>query len=86
MSQIKKTQTPYYSETILSDTGSVITVVVVPLRGTPTYLLYILLEIVSAVISWVSNHNFENSSFILEVLFLLFTAPVFHDTYLRETK
>ena len=51
MSQIKKTQTPYYSETILSDTGSVITVVVVPLRGTPTYLLYILLEIVSAVIS-----------------------------------
>ena len=52
MSQIKKTQTPYYSETILSDTGSVITVVFVPLRGTPTYLLYILLEIVSAVISW----------------------------------
>ena len=64
MSQIKKTQAPYYSETILSDTGSVIAVVVVPLRGTPTYLLYIvplrgtptyllyiLLEIVSAVIS-----------------------------------
>ena len=29
---------------------------------------------------------FQNSSFILAVLFLLFTAPLFHNIYVRETK
>lgn len=50
MSQIKKMKDAYYPETSLCDTGSVIIIVFIQLRGIPTYLLYISLKIVSAVV------------------------------------
>ena len=40
---------------IFTDTGSLIIINTVQLRGTPAYLLQFLLEIVSAVVRWVSQ-------------------------------
>lgn len=74
------------SKTSLSDTGSVIIIVFVQLRGTTTYLLYISLEIASTVVTWTLKHDFQNSSFILAVLFSFFTATVFHDTYIGKPR
>ena len=84
-----KMQDAYYLETILNDTGSVIIIANDQLRNITSYLLSFLLEIVSVAVRWVSKtgyHNFKNSSLILAVLFLLFTASVFHDIYVRESK
>ena len=84
-----KMQDAYYLETSLKGSGSVIIIANDQLRSTTTCLLSFLLEIVCVAVRSVSKtayHNFENSSFILAVLFLLFTAPVFHDIYLRESK
>ena len=82
-------QDVYYLETSIKGTGSVIIINNDQLRSTTTYLLFFLLEIVIVAVRLVSKtgyHNFENSSFVLAVLFLLFTAPVFHDIYVRESK
>ena len=82
-------QDAYYLETSLKGTGSLIIIANGQLRSTNTYLLSFLLEIVSVAARWVSKtgyHNFESSSFVLAVLFLLFTVPVFHDIYVRESK
>ena len=84
-----KMQDAYYLETNLKGTGSLIIIANGQLRSTTTYLLSFLLEIVSVAVRWVSKtgyHNFENSSFVLAVLFLLFTVPVFNDIYVRESK
>ena len=84
-----KMQDAYYLETILKGTGSVIIIANDQLRNTTSYSLSFLLEIVSVAVRWVSKagyYNFKNSSLILAVLFLLFTAPVFHDIYVRESK
>ena len=83
-----KMQDAYYLETILKGIGSVIIIANDQLRNTTSYLLSFLLEIVSVAVRWISKsgyYNFKNSSLIL-VLFLLFTAPVFHDIYVRESK
>ena len=82
-------QSAYYLKTILKGTGSVIIIANDQLRNTNSYLLSFLLEIVSVAVRWVSKtgyYNFKNSSLILVVLFLLFTALVFHDIYVRESK
>ena len=84
-----KMQDAYYLKTSLKDTGSVIIIANDQLRSTTTYLLSFLLEIVSVAVRGVSKtgyHNFEKSSFVLAVLLLLFTAPIFHDIYVRESK
>ena len=84
-----KMQDAYYLETSLKGTGSVIINANDQLRNTTTYLLSFLIEIVSVAVRWVSKtgyHDFENSSFVLAVLLLLFTAPDFHDIYVRESK
>ena len=84
-----KMQDAYYLETILKGTGSVIIIANDQLRNTNSYLLSFLLEIVSVAVRWVSKtgyYNFKNSSLILAVLFLLLTAPVFHDIYVQEFK
>ena len=84
-----KMEDAYYLEIILNGTGSVIIITNDQLRNTTSYLLSFVLEILSAAVRWVSKtgyYNFKNRSFILAVLFLLFTAPVFHDIYVRESK
>ena len=84
-----KMQDAYYLQTIPKETGSVIIIANDQLRNTASYLLSFLLETVSVAVRWVSKtgyYNFKNSSLILAVLFLLFTAPVFHDIYVRESK
>ena len=84
-----KMQDAYYLEKVLKGTGSVIIIANDQLRNTTSYLLSFLLEIVSVAVRWVSKtgyYNFKNSSFILSVLFLLFTAPVFRDIYVRDSK
>ena len=40
----------YYSETSLCDTGSVVIIVTVQLRDTPTDLMHLLLETLSTVV------------------------------------
>ena len=80
-----KMQDAHYLETILKSTGSVITIADDQLRNTTSYLVSFL----SVAIRWASKtgyYNFKNSSLILAVLFLLFTAPVFDDIYVRESK
>ena len=54
-----------------------ITPVIDQLRETLTYLLYLLLEIVSVAVRWALNYNFKNSSYILAGLFLLVSVPFF---------
>ena len=59
------------------------------LRNTTLYLPSFSLEIVRVAVRWISKigyHNFKNSFLILALLFLLFTVPVFHAIYLRESK
>ena len=68
----EKMEDAYYLETSLKGTGWVIIIPNDQLRDTSAYLLFFLLEIVSAAVRWVSKtgyHNFKNSSFILAVLF-----------------
>ena len=82
-------QDAYYLETILKGTDAVIIIVNDQLRNTTSSLLSFLLEIVSVAVRLESKtryYNFKNSSFILAVLFLFFTAPVFHDIHVRESK
>ena len=84
-----KIQDAYYLETILKSTGSVIITANDQLRNTTSYLLSFLLEIVSVAVRFVSRtgyYTFKNSSLILAVLFILFTAPVLHDRYVQESK
>ena len=84
-----KIQDAYYLQTSRKVTGSVMIIANDQLRSTTTYLLSFLLEIVSVAVRWVSKtgyQNFENSFLVLAVLFLLFTAPVFYDIYVRESK
>ena len=84
-----KMQDAYYLETILKGTGSVIIIANDQLRNTTSYLLSFLLEIVSVAVRFVSRtgyYTFKNSSLILAVLFILFTAPVLHDRYVQESK
>ena len=79
----------YYLETILKGTDSVIIIANDQLRNTTSYLLSFLLEIVSVAVRLESKtgyYNFKNSSFILAVLFLFFTVPIFHDIHVRESK
>ena len=61
----------------LSESGSVIIIVIIQLRDIHAYLLSFLLKIASITVRWVPYCNFKNSSFILTALFLLFTASVF---------
>ena len=73
----------------LKGTGSVIITANDQLSNATSYLLSFSIEIVSIAVRWVSKtgyHNFKNSSFVLAVLLLLFTAPVFNDIYVREAK
>ena len=82
-------QDAHYLKTSLKGPGSVIIIANDQLRNTISYLLSFLIEIVSVAIRWVSKtvyDNYKNSSLILAVLFLLFTASVFYDIYERESK
>ena len=78
---------PYYLETIQKGTGSVTIIANDQLSNTTSYLLSYLLEIVSVAVRWVLKtgyHNFKSSSFILAVLFLLFTVQFIGSTRFRR--
>ena len=85
----KKMQDAYYLETILNGTSLEIIISNDQLENTTSYLVSFVLKILSVAVRWVSKtgyYNFKNSSFILSVLFLLFTAPVFRDIYVQDSK
>ena len=84
-----KMQDAYYLETSLKGTDAVIIIANDQLRSTTTHLLSFLLEIVSVVEDEYQKQGIiisKKNSFVLAVLFLLFSAPVFHDIYVQESK